>query len=229
MKIALSMRVDIKKEYDEPRNAISFDWMKTLFSLDILPILIPNCKNAPDRYFDTLDFDGIILTGGDDIHLIPEEGLRENYDEPLSARDSTEYLLLEKAISRRIPVIGVCRGFQLINLYFGGALVENIKKMEDVRVCHIRCEHEIVIIDKDIIKLVGENSFFVNSYHNQGVVLKDLAPPLKPFAVTSDGIIVEGFFHKELPILGIMWHPEREYPLKEETRLIIDKFLRRLV
>ncbi len=229
MKIALSIRVDINEEYDEPRNSISFDWMNLLFALDILPILIPNCRNAPNIFFDSLDFDGLILTGGDDIRLTPKDVSSETYNKPLLARDTTEYLLLKKAIQKQLPIIGVCRGFQLINLFFGGFLTNNLNQMQDIKANHVRSEHEIVIIDKDIIELVGKNNFIVNSYHNQGVFLKDLAHPLKPFAVTSDGIIVEGFFHKELPILGIMWHPEREDPLKEETRLIIDKFLRRLV
>lgn len=228
MKIALSMRVDINEEYGEPRNSVSFDWMNLLFALDILPILIPNCRNAQSLFFDSLVLDGLILTGGNDIKLPPiGVAADETYDEPRLARDTTEYLLLKKAIQKQLPVIGVCRGFQLINLFFGGSLTNNLNQMQDIKVSHVRSEHEIVIIDEDIIKLVGGNRFFVNSYHNQGVVLKDLADPLKPFAVTSDGIIIEGFFHKELPILGIMWHPERENPLKEETRLIIDKFLRR--
>ena len=224
------MRVDINEKYGEPRNSISFDWMKLLFALDILPILIPNCRNAQDLFFDSLVFDGLILTGGSDIRLPPiGDAPYETYDEPLLARDTTEYLLLKKAIQKQLPIIGVCRGFQLINLFFGGFLTNNLNQMQDIKANHVRNEHEIVIIDNDISRLVGKDTFFVNSYHNQGVVPEDLAPSLKPFAITSDGLIVEGYFHKEMPILGIMWHPEREDPLREETRLIIDKFLRRLV
>lgn len=221
------MRVDINEKYYEPRNSISFDWMNLLFALDILPILIPNCRNAHDLYFDSLVFDGLILTGGDNINLPPIGDVPDGaYDEPLHARDTTEYLLLKKAIQQKLPIIGICRGFQFINLFFGGTLTSNLNQMQDIKEKHVRNEHEIIIIDKDINKLVGKESFFVNSYHNQGVIVKELAPSLKPFAITSDGMTVEGFFHSELPILGIMWHPEREYPLKKETRLIINKFLR---
>ena len=222
------MRVGVNEKYFEPRNAISFDWMNLLFDLNILPILIPNCRNAQDRYFDEIDFDGLILTGGDEIRLQHMGDVQGNkYDQPHFARDLMEYSLLEKAIQKQIPIIGVCRGFQLINLYFGGSLTDNINQMQEVKVKHVRNEHQIVITDKEFIKLFGKNRFFVNSYHNQGVVLNELAPPLKPFALAEDGVIVEGFIHEKLPIIGIMWHPEREDPLKEETRRVIDKFLQR--
>lgn len=225
MIIALSMRVDIIKEYNEARNAISFDWINLLFSLGIVPVLVPNHQTAPDHFFKSFDFDGLILTGGDDIQLAPDDIYNDPSVNPKWDRDSTEYRLLELAIQNRLPVIGICRGFQLINFFFGGSLTKNIDQIEGVKTDHVRNDHEVTIIDQKMSKLLEINSMVTNSYHNQGVLLKDLAEPLTPFAVTPDGIVVEGFMHEEQPVMGLMWHPEREYPLQDTTRRILERFL----
>ena len=113
-RIGISLRVQKIEKINEKRDAISHDWINFLQALDYLPILIPNnLKNVGDFILE-LKLDGVILSGGDNIGEFPE-------------RDMTETKVLEYAIKNSIPVLGVCRGLQLINTYFDGAISKNMK------------------------------------------------------------------------------------------------------
>lgn len=124
--------------------------------------------------------DGILLTGGNSP---------EAYGGDAPQRDETDHLLLSTAEKQKIPLIGICRGMQSICLHFGGEL----EKVEN----HIAVRHPVT----------GAISREVNSYHSLSVT--KLPDVLEPLAWTEDGVI-EAMRHRQLPVLGIMWHPERE-------------------
>ena len=141
------------------------------------------------RYLNRNSIEGIVLTGGNDIGNIP-------------CRDQTERWLIEYAMETKIPLLGICRGMQMIGNYFGCTL----KKVHG----HVNVRHEIVS------PIYGERS--VNSYHQYS--LKSCPDNFSVTDRSSDGEI-ESIRSKGGAILGIMWHPEREPSFSEADVLLV--------
>lgn len=197
------------------------------FNIKIIPL--PNISLLVDYYFDHFPIEGVILTGGEDIDpkLYGENIAWPNIS---PRRDQTERRMLEIAVARKIPVLGICRGMQFINVFFGGRLVKNIK--EEITAEHAPGKDHLVIITDDKIFSVLEkrevmmNSFLVNSFHNQAVTAQTLSPQLQAWAKAEPDII-EGLYHPAWPIMGIQWHPERKSPEEEINRLLIEAFIQK--
>ncbi len=154
------------------------------------------------------DYDGLILCGGNDIdpkYYGEEINGAINIDE---ARDTAEVELARAFIAAGKPILGICRGSQLLNILFGGSLYQNLENAEEhkplddkgnYRVHEVKVEFGSILFD-----LYGEK-FSVNSAHHQAV--KKLGEGLVATAF-SDGI-VEAFEHKNMPIMGVQFHPEK--------------------
>ena len=190
-KIGISLRVVQASNYDETRDALSQDWPSLLEELGFIPVFIPNTLGNLESFLKEVSLDGLVLSGGDNIG--------ENQD-----RDETENKLLMHAIDKKIPVVGVCRGMQLINTYFGGKLAIVYSTI------HLTKKHSIKITDENFSSLFKSSSFHVNTYHKNMILTDELGEGLKPFAIFSKDNSIEGLFHEKLPIIGVMWHPERD-------------------
>lgn len=164
-------------------------------------------EHAP-QVLDSLKLDAIVLSGGNSLAV-----LDSNASDAAEERDAFEAALLDEALARDIPVLGVCRGMQMINHYFGGALTA----------CsgHVATRHSLNVIP-EYQSLIATP---VNSYHGYGILPHQLAPSLTPIAQDNEGL-VEAFVHSEKRVMGIMWHPERETPFRAEDFSLIQKALR---
>ncbi|WP_122082594.1 type 1 glutamine amidotransferase [Vibrio coralliirubri] len=191
-RIGLTQRVDIIASYGERRDALDQRWYDLLLELGMLPIPLPNLSPQNATYFiDKLEIDGIILTGGNSISVSEKVG-HDNAPE----RDIFEITIIDYAINNNLPVLGICRGMQVINHYFGGTL----KEIDG----HIAKRHVINTMTDDF-----ELPKIVNSFHSLGIAHENLGLGLKPIAVDEKGNI-EAFLYPDKNILGVMWHPERE-------------------
>ncbi|MEC7641581.1 MAG: gamma-glutamyl-gamma-aminobutyrate hydrolase family protein, partial [Nitrospinota bacterium] len=209
--------------YKETRDAISQEWVPYLQNLGYCPILIPNLVDDVDAYARQMNIEALLLTGGNDIS--PEayggnQGITSG-DGPSTARDRTEFRLLEYARQEKIPVLGTCRGMQLINTFCGGRLIQNICQKVGGAVNHIAHNHPIKITHPGFVDFLKQEKFTVNSFHSQGVTPATLGNELKPFAISEEDGLLEGLFHTTLPWMGIQWHPERETPSRENDQKII--------
>ena len=193
--IGLTQRVEKVDHYDEHRDCLDQNWGKFLNTLKYSPIPIPNTTENVEQFLKHNNIKRVLLTGGNDIsnHL--------NAKNTSSLRDGLEESILRFCVQETIPVIGVCRGMQMINKYFGG----NLRTVDR----HIRCRHKIKYSNwwGDKFDLPKK----VNSYHRMGIGYSDLAEELESVILAEDDTI-ECLKHKILPIYGIMWHPEREFP-----------------
>jgi len=200
MRIGLTQRVDEIAAYGERRDALDQKWGELLGKLGIFAIPLSNRTPDPKAYLEALDLDGFILTGGNDLSHLPN---------PVNAapeRDRLEQAVLEYAQTHELPLLGVCRGLQFINAALGGSLVS---VEGHVGQCHK-------------VDWNGE-TVSVNSFHNWTIPSDGLASQLTATAIDDEGN-VEGFRHQNLPIEGIMWHPEREEPFAKQDETFLRSF-----
>lgn len=214
MRVGLTMRVVHPQGYQEPRDAISHDWIRVLDAMGWSPRLIPNRLSDVAGVVDEID--ALILTGGNDLTAdlsgLDAGEVRDTAPE----RDRQEARLLQEAARRGLPTIGICRGLQMINCHYGGRLVRVDSS------AHVATRHPVRVADEPWRSLLGPAGD-VNSFHSCGVAANGLGTDLVAFATGEDGT-VEGFYHRRLPLLGLMWHPERRDPLDPPDR----ELLRRL-
>lgn len=151
-----------------------------------------------------LDFDGLLLAGGADIH---PKYYGQDIDGSVNIdqnRDTAEYQLFNAYLNAGKPIFGICRGCQIINVFLGGSLIQHID-------CHQRHTggkfHAVSAKEGSLIGDLHGREFISNSYHHQAV--KDLGKGLKATAWSEDGKIVEAIEHENLPIFAVQWHPER--------------------
>lgn len=194
--LALTMRVEVSQPHGERRDALDQRWHRFLAACGLYAMPAPN---HPESALAILEgAAGLILSGGNDL-------VRFAGDAP--ERDTTEQVLLEAALARNLPVIGVCRGMQFLADHFGCVLAA----LPD----HIGTRHSVGAITEGPSRMV-------NSFHNYGITAPGDA--MIPLAVAPDGSI-ESFSHQALPVHGIMWHPEREdIPQAEDTALFREIF-----
>lgn len=162
---------------------------------------------------------GLLLTGGEDVDPVNYGKLNElsKCEEIDRYRDSLEFALIKRAIELKMPIFGICRGEQILNVALGGTLYTDIPTDIDTSVIHRcppgskECLHNVSIQQNSmLLKITGQKSGAVNSYHHQAV--EKPAPGLRiaafsdnkvPEAIESDGTKVKSF------LMGVQWHPER--------------------
>jgi len=199
---AVSTRITNALDYVEIRDSISHDLVNNLLNQKITPLIIPNCNSYPDEYFKKIPFNFLVLSGGDNI--IKENC--ENDDEITKIklmRDKTEKLYIKFCIKKKIPIIGICRGMQLINFFFGGDFI-NLNNNN-----HVNKTHLITGLNQ-YKNFFLKSKFEVNSFHKNVITKETISSDLSPLMLADDNTI-EAFIHKQYPILGIMWHPERNF------------------
>ena len=205
-RLGITQRVETVQHY-ERRDSLDQRWSSFILKLGYVPVPLPNIKAiGVAGLLDGLDLDAILLSGGNSI-----TSLDPSASDVAPERDAFESALLGEALIRNVPVIGVCRGMQMIHNYLGGELTPVIS--------HTDVDHSIVLLKKDY-----QLPELVNSYHNWGINAVDLAKGLEIIAVDSEGK-VEAFEHKKRKLLGIMWHPEREKPFNRLDIQLIKRFL----
>jgi len=193
--------------------------------LGILLIIIPNSTINLEKYFEYFKPDGIILSGGEDVNPDLYGGEKHKSFDISLFRDTTEFILIDYAVKKQIPVFGICRGFQIINVYFGGKLVQDIKELK-TNSNHLNPDNHIITVNNQkIISLLNQEQFMVNSYHNQGISFDCLSDQLDAFAVYQKSELLEGIYHKTLPIAAVQWHPERFLEATNLNNLLIESFV----
>lgn len=210
---------------------VADDYIKAVERAGGVPVLIPVYQEVEEVASLVSKLDGMLFTGGNDIE--PKyygERFSKVIGEISPRRDTHEMKLISHIIERTdIPILGVCRGHQLINIAFGGSLYQDMKSfgMEDHFYLASPMNHPIhkVEIDKEskLARVIGGESLGVNSYHHQCIkeVGRDLA------VIARHGNIVEAVEYRgERFIMGIQWHPETMIESCEGHLEIFKEFIR---
>jgi putative glutamine amidotransferase len=191
--VAVTQRMVVDPPHGTRRDCLDQVWVKFLLGCGLLPIPIPNSVDAALNICDNVH--GIVLTGGNDLAA---------YGGDAPERDQTETALLELAERRDLPVLGVCRGMQMIQHRFGARL-ERVQG-------HVAPRQRISIDGRSVE---------VNSFHNFGAT--EVHPPLKTWAIADDGVI-KAVRHAGRPMIGVMWHPERREPFAADDVALFSGF-----
>ncbi len=162
------------------------------------------------------DLDGLILAGGADIDPVRYGQTPSTPTLKIEAeRDAFELPLARLALEQGVPVLGICRGFQMLNVALGGVLVQDIPSQYAGSIEHRQgAQHEVEMLPgSHVQRLAGMNRIQTNSYHHQGVKISEgLAPGVIATAFAPDGV-VEAFEPEpgRFPgyVLAVQWHPEK--------------------
>ena len=202
--------------HDQPQAAIYAAYIRVLSRVGLTAVLATPA-HEPDGIEELIGVsDGLVLSGGGDIapSRYGEEPVPELV-EVIPARDAMELRAVEVALEKGIPILGICRGMQLLNVYFGGTLYQDLSTQYPDAMGHqqsapwgehhhrVRCTEGSRLHDA----LADCQPLRINSFHHQAI--KDLAPSLVCTAKAEDGLIegVESTEHEW--VVGVQWHPER--------------------
>lgn len=191
----------------------------------MIPKILLSYGNGPENYINaverlgaiavaeylpqvTTECDGLLLCGGSDIDPL-RYGENVNGSRNIDVdRDNSEFALLDAYVKAGKPVMGICRGCQLINVYFGGTLVQHLDTADD----HYALSggdlvHSVKAADESILKSLYGSDFSVNSRHHQAI--KQIGNGLVATAFSTADNVIEAIEHTSLPIIAVQWHPER--------------------
>lgn len=189
--------------------------MKALIAAGAMPVMLPITGEDEiiDEYLDLVD--GLYFSGGGDVDplIFNEDPIKEmgNIDH---RRDEFELKLFKKAAEKNMPILGICRGEQVINIGAGGSVYQDIHAQREGTKGHSPksssgnyAYHSAKIMkDTKLYSLLGTEEININSYHHQAV--KEVADGYKVSALAKDGIIEAIESEKHDFIIGIQWHPE---------------------
>lgn len=212
-----------------PRMMLNEDYSRSVIASGAIPFIIPVHDNYDVVYQQVSRVDGILLSGGQDVHpRLYQQQPNQKLGAVSRERDTFEYLVIKAALALNKPIFGICRGSQVLNVYFGGTLFQDngIKGevFQHVQDGNPTLTMHTVIIEEDsfVFNALNKKELEVNSFHHQSI--DQIAPTMKVVARALDGI-VEAIQHKELPIFAVQWHPEMLSRDNEEARKLFEYFI----
>ena len=207
--------IGISANYGDNNSKLAENYYKSVVAVGGVPVIIPVTDDLATIEAIVGRLDGILLSGGGDMHprYYNEEPIPEN-GTPDELRDRYDVALIKSAVEYQLPVLGICRGMQVINTVFGGSLYQdiNVQYADKQPMCHSQNEERSVttqtasvVTDSLLYSILSCNTLPINSIHHQAV--KRIADGFRAVAFDDDGICeaIESLYY---PILGVQWHPE---------------------
>lgn len=229
LKIGITLDYEEKPTYSKkPWYAIRENYCTAVSDLGALALPLPHDVDKVEQYLELID--GLIITGGA-FDVSPELYGQSNVHDTVVTKDNRtkfEFAITRGAIERKMPVLGICGGEQLLNVVLGGTLIQHIPDSVKGALEHEQknprdeAGHIIKITKNTLLaRIAGKDTMNVNTAHHQAV--DKVAPSLIVNSVSSDGVI-EGVEMPEHPFcLGVQWHPE--YHVDDADKRIFEAFL----
>jgi gamma-glutamyl-gamma-aminobutyrate hydrolase PuuD len=192
--------------------------LELLIRLRILPLIVPvvaGTEACLSQYMESMD--GLLLVEGEDIEPKRFASRKANFqylEKTHSLKDEIEIQLLRHALRRHLPILGICRGSQLLNVVCGGTLYGDVQKEKRSHRPHIdyhnydTYRHPVSIVpETPLSRWYRRKTLRVNSYHHQGI--RELAARFQPMAQADDGLIEAYYDPQSAFVVGLQFHPER--------------------
>ena len=235
------MYPDVNRTVFGPKTLTYFehDMSRFLSRVGVMPILLPDLPwEELEQYL--LEMDGFVFQGGADISPKSyNEEMIENGRWPGDYhRDQYELKIMDWAFKHKKPVLAICRGFQLANVYFGGSLYQDLTLETKTKTEHRNAElydkifHEVELPSESLLEQIYQvKKITVNSVHHQGI--KKLGNDLIIDAISPGDKIIEAFHYKNIQenfFLAVQWHPEFSHTMKDTVinpEPLLNYFLKR--
>lgn len=218
--------IGITGNYDKETCTLAKGYYQSVLKAGGIPLIIPPFQEIDSLCQILETIDGIIFSGGGDINplFFGEEPIKELHS-ITPERDRQELLLARLAYDRQIPMLGICKGIQTINLALGGTVYQDIHtQMEGTRIKHSQDQdrrypsHSVRLMPGSIMqRIFGSTTITVNSFHHQAC--KEAAPCLNATAISPDGVIEAIESNEFKSVLGVQWHPET-YTLRQNNDMM---------
>lgn len=218
-----------KTLHNLPISYLPAGYVRAVQEVGGVPVVIPLGKKKDAKTYVSL-IDKLILTGGQNVtptlYLEGEKPINEHLS--LLERDVFEMALIKEAIKQQKPIFGVCRGMQLVNVYLGGTLHQDLSLRNPEPIRHMQtpierwvATHDIYLESDSLLRPIYGANATVNSFHFQSI--NKIGNDLKITAVSEDGVVesIESSSdnHK---ILGVQWHPDFAYDTLEKEKEVFD-------
>ena len=196
-----------------PRAYVNHDYVRSVLDAGGIPLIIPVNTDEEIIKAQLACIDGLVISGGYDVNpLLFGEEPHHLLGMTLAQRDTFDLTLIKYALEMKKPILGICRGIQIINTACGGTLYQDCSLSEGSYIKHsqghtpTQVSHSVKIeTDSYLYKIFGSQTL-VNSFHHMSV--KDLAPGFKITATAADGIIEAMEKETDSFVLAVQWHPE---------------------
>nr|WP_099192408.1 gamma-glutamyl-gamma-aminobutyrate hydrolase family protein [Tepidibacter mesophilus] len=195
------------------RSYVNNDYIQSVIRAGGIPFIIPmgECDEVIKQQVETID--GLILSGGHDVDsLLYNEEPTQKLGEIYPKRDEFDYRLIEYAMGKDIPILGICRGMQILNVANGGSLYQDLSFIDGCYIKHWQgnqsdvATHNVDVEKGSKLSSIIGNTFKVNSFHHLAV--KDVAKGFNVCARAKDGVIEAIEKDGDTFVVGFQWHPE---------------------
>lgn len=219
-KVRIGITMFSGREGQRRYTKVQANYVESVYTAGGIPVLIPTCEDTESAVDFLRGIDGIVFTGGEDVSplVYGEDPLKElGYAD--IRRDRWEIALYTAALETGIPILGICRGIQLMNVAEGGTVYQDINSQTESRMGHFPRElpmeslHHYIDIEPEsrVHRIFGRDRLLVNSFHHQAI--KDAAKVFRISARSADGIIEAVERPDRAFVIGLQFHAEALPPL----------------
>ncbi|MBL4938474.1 gamma-glutamyl-gamma-aminobutyrate hydrolase family protein [Clostridium sp. YIM B02515] len=213
------------------RSYVNNDYIKAVHMAGGVPVIIPPLLDNEiiDKQISILD--GIIISGGYDVNpLLYGDEPRENLGFIHPLVDDFTIKAIKAAVGLNKPILGICKGAQILNVTFGGTLYQDLSYMPGCFVKHSQnakpdvATHIIEVEKGSKLYEITEGNTYVNSFHHQ--VLKDIAKDFKVTARAKDGAVEAIEMEDKAFVMAVQWHPEMMAATNEIMRRLFERLIK---
>lgn len=234
--IGVTMACSMEDHTPQIKSAYRFEFFKQQYyelmeDLNAIVFPIPNTRFVEHSEYYINKLDGLFLVGGADINpKFYDAEASEKCGKSYSRRDNMEREMIFKAVTKKLPMLAVCRGHQLINATFGGSLYQDLSEREEQTLDHLQSpdcdysnQHPVTILpDSRLANILNQNEITVNSAHHQ--IIRRVPAGLKAVAFAPDGVVEALEGTDDFYIQTLQWHPEVE-PVDDAALAIVRDFI----
>ena len=230
-----AVRIALSVAEKEKAKGVGSPYYQALMAVGVKAIEMEILSASDAGRVNAEDFDGVLFAGGEDVNpSFYGEAKRHESVHTLSRRDEFEFALLDGALKQRLPILGICRGVQMINVRFGGTLYQDMNleaapqlehRQSDLGKPRQEATHTVLVTDPESnLGGIVPSACRVNSLHHQAV--KRLGRGLKVTARSEDGFVEAVEAADQYPFLmAVQWHPEEMVNKSAEQRKIFMEFV----
>ena len=216
---------------NERKSTLLYDYAHAVEQSGGLPLVLPYVENEETLAHFVSLCDGFLFTGGVDMDPVYYGAEKSPFcGEIQPYRDTLELGVLAHLLKTEKPILGICRGAQVLNVALGGTLYQDLPSEYPSEIAHRQSQekytpsHEVnVLPDTPLHTLIGADNMTANSFHHQAV--KELGKGLSPMAYAADGVLEAFYGTGKQYLRAYQWHPERLFESNAQNRLLFSDFI----